>query len=327
MTLAKSHNLRALHAFESIARHLSISKAAEELGVSQSAVSHQQRRLAQELGEKLFFRSGRRIQLTQAGQTLADKLHLAFLQIDQSVTEVIGSDRQVLRLAVCSSFAPGWIAPRLSSFLDAYPNIDLQLRMYAQDPELTDRVADAFVTTLPTEAGFWEMRIQKEVLVPVCADVRYVARKLHLITTDLEPHRLGEDWIRFCSLSGFSIDQIHSGRWLQTSHYITALELARKGLGVALVPEFLAEPYVASGALHLFSHHRMPTGEDYHLCIKTSRHDEKALRALVQWFKKQIGSKDRKQRLNNRQHVDWSSDRSRPVSAMTPVRTNSLGPE
>lgn len=105
--------------------------------------------------------------------------------------------------------------------------------------------------------------------------------------------------MRFCSLAGFSINEVHSGRWLQTSHYIAALELARKGLGVALVPDFLADQYVASGELRFFSDHKMATNEDYYLCVKISRCDEMATMALIQWFKKQVASKNSKQ-LNRR---------------------------
>lgn len=187
----KQRNLRALEAFESVSRLKSLTAAAEELGVTQSAISHQIRRLTEELGEKLLRRVGRRVELTSAGTRLAINLRSAFDRIDQSLEEAIGSDHATVRLAVCSSFAPGWLIPRLDELYAAHPDIRLQLRMYARDPELTDEVADAFVTTLPTVPGFHALRLKTELLVPVRAVD--TGRDLPLITTTLPPKTLGGD--------------------------------------------------------------------------------------------------------------------------------------
>jgi DNA-binding transcriptional LysR family regulator len=140
-------NLRALEVFDAVARHSSLSRAAEELGVTQSAVSHQMRYLTEHVGEKLYRMVGRRAVLTPAGQTLADRLRSIFQSLDRSIAEVVGADRSIVRLALCSSFAPGWLVPRLPDFHASHPHIRLQLQMYAEDPDLTDKVADAFVTT------------------------------------------------------------------------------------------------------------------------------------------------------------------------------------
>jgi len=85
MTSDKRHNLRALQAFEAVARHSSITKAADELGVTQSAVSHQLRKLSDDIGERLVVKSGRQVILTEAGRRLGIALQAAFLQIDRSV--------------------------------------------------------------------------------------------------------------------------------------------------------------------------------------------------------------------------------------------------
>lgn len=73
----------------------------------------------------------------------------AFDQIDRSIGEMPGTGQATVRLAVCSRFAPGWLIRRLGDFYSTHPGFSLQLRMYATDPELTDEVADAFVTTTP----------------------------------------------------------------------------------------------------------------------------------------------------------------------------------
>ncbi|MFN4143522.1 MAG: LysR family transcriptional regulator [Aestuariivirga sp.] len=283
-----SRLMRGLHYFDAIARHRSVKGAAEELGVSQSAVSHQMRELTEALGEQLIARAGRGIELTATGQKLAEKLGLVFSGLQSSLEDVIGGSRATLRLAVCSSFGPGWLIPRLASFFAAHPQIDLQLRLYAQDPEQTDQVADAFVTALPVKPGFTAFHIVDEQLVPVRASgapTNARQKRLPLITTDLEDGRLGEDWLAYCNLTGLKLSELQAGNFLQCTHYLLALEMARAGLGVALVPDFLAAREVEAGSVAYFDRTLMPSGRRYHLCFKNSRAQQDELRLLAQWMK------------------------------------------
>ena len=169
MGTQRKQNFRALQAFEAVSRHMSVSAAAVELGVTQSAVSHQIRLLTEEMGERLLQKQGRGVALTAAGDRLASRLQVAFADIARSVMETIGTARTTVRLAVCSSFAPGWLIPRLSRLYAHNPSFDLQLCMYAQDPILTDTVADAFITSMTPETGFYSLLLKKEMLVPVAS--------------------------------------------------------------------------------------------------------------------------------------------------------------
>lgn len=283
----KPYSFKSLQAFEAVARNRTLSRAAEELGVTQSAVSHQVQRLTKEIGEQLLAKSGRTIILTDTGRKLADTLHHAFEEIHSTVSQVVGgSSDDSVRLAICSSFAPGWLMERLDSFYRQHPQTALQLIMYAHDPELTDRIADAFVTTFPRVAGYSSLKLRSEILVPVYRD-NGGATQLPLITTDIAAGETGADWIRYCVLSGLSLEALHTGRWLQCSHYVLALQMARQGLGVALIPDFLVAGDLLSGNLRLLHETVMPTHEDYFLCIKSSRLNEPPLRALHNWFKAQ----------------------------------------
>ncbi|MEW9838746.1 LysR family transcriptional regulator, partial [Mesorhizobium marinum] len=230
----KRPKLRTLEAFEAVSRHLSISKAAEELGVTQSAISHQLKQLREELGESLVHRSGRGVALTEMGKRLAGRIQEAFGQIDRSVADVLGSGHRRIRIAICSSFAPGWLIGRLANFYAANPDIDLHLQMYAKDPELTDVVGDAFVTTLPDQQlGYFALKIMDERLVAIFATSKANAlRSLPLITTDLEPGRIGADWKAFRRLADVP-DFDTDGRWLFASHYVMAFNMVEAGLGIA----------------------------------------------------------------------------------------------
>jgi LysR family glycine cleavage system transcriptional activator len=281
--------IRSLQYFEAVARHQSVRLAAEELGVSQSAVSHQLRELTKVLGEQLLLRSGRGIAISPTGKKLAEKLAATFSSLEASLADVVGGGRQILRLAVCSSFGPGWLIPRLNSFIEAYSHIDLQLHLYAQDPRLTDQVADAIVTALPVEPGYTTVHLIDETLVAVHAPGR-MASKHRLITTDIESGKLGQDWVNYCNHAGLRLDVIRMGAWMQCTHYLLAQEMARAGLGVALVPDFLARRDIENGALAYFDRTRMPSRRVYNLCYKHSRAHEAGIRNLCQWLKGELAS-------------------------------------
>ncbi|MFO1120785.1 MAG: LysR family transcriptional regulator [Hyphomicrobiales bacterium] len=281
--------IRSLQYFEAVARLGSLKSASEEFGVSQSAVSHQLRELAAVLGERLLVRSGRGIALTPQGERLAARLKDSFAALHASVEDIVGGKRRTLRLAACSSFGPGWLIPRLQSLLDAPERIDLQLHLHGSDPDLTDDVADAFVTALPVLPGFSALRILDEELVAVHAAAQRPSG-LRLITTDFEDGRLGADWAAFCDLAGLRLADLQQAPWLRCSHYLFALEMARAGLGIALVPDFLAQRDLESGVLACFDRQRLPTGRTYHLCYKHARSQEPTIQALAGWMKRQLNA-------------------------------------
>jgi LysR family glycine cleavage system transcriptional activator len=284
--LRNTRLIRSLHSFEAVARHQSVKLAAEELGVSQSAVSHQLRDLTDALGEQLLVRSGRGIALTATGQRLAEKLVTTFSGLQSSLDDIIGSSRPTLRLAVCSSFGPGWLIPRLANFYAAHPHVDLQLRLYAEDPEQTAQVADAFVTSQEVRPGFAAIHVLDEMLVAVAAPQLSLADgPVPLITTDVTAEQLGQDWRDYCAASGTSLAALQSGRFLQCTHYLLALDMARAGLGLALVPDFVARRDIEAGNIRRLDRTLLPNGRRYHLCFKTSRAQEPEIRALVQWLK------------------------------------------
>lgn len=286
------YNIRNLQTFESVSRHGSVSKAAEELGVSQSAISHQIRNLTEEIGERLIIKSGRGISLTSAGEKLAATLQAAFSEIQSSVRNTVGGGRKTVRLAVCTCFAPGWLVGRLKSFFAVNPSFDLQIRLHAKDPETTDSVADAFITMLPQEAGFSSMLLMKEKLIALYAPsaLNGSARpeQLPLITTDLPPGRFGRKWHMFAERAGWPPALLDDATWLQCTHSVVALEMALHGLGIALIPDFLGEKYVADGSLVQLGSTEVPTGDDYYFCTKISREDEPALKLLTDWFRTQV---------------------------------------
>lgn len=295
MQLRRSHLrdpkiLRALQYFEAVARHGSVKLAAEEFGVSASAVSHQLHDLSQYLGEEIVLREGRGIALTDTGRRIQVEMAAVLKSMDTVIDSVIGAKRTHLRVAVCSSFGPFWLAERLPDFRKRHPDIDLELRLFAEDPMQTEVVADLIVTAEAAGIGYDSVTLFDEMLVAVRSPTISASdtlEKPRMITTDLNGDEFARDWRDFLAFSGKSRDAYHPDDWQRCTHYLLALGLARAGLGVALVPDFLAASDLASGAVIQADRTVMPSGRTYRLCFKTSRSSEADLRAVVRWIKSQ----------------------------------------
>lgn len=273
--------------------------AAQELGVTVGAVSHQLKDLADFLGERLYIKSGRGISLTAKGKELAHSVAQSFRALDAGLLDAIGNPRSTLRVAVCSCFGPHWLSPRLAQFQSTNPEIDLELRLYANDPDPLDGVADAVISALPLRAGYSSVDLFDEQLVPViCPTIYQQATKKGgpLITTETEPSQIGDDWLSFDMETGASFSSRRSGDWLVCSHYILAIELARAGLGAALVPDFHAERSLRDGTLVKLHPATVPAGRTYSLYYKTARCNETAIATFVRWIRAEL----RKSRITTR---------------------------
>src|SRR3954451_13198604 len=129
MIMQKLPPLGALRAFEAAARHLSVKNAAEELHVTPGAVSQMLKTLESHLGLALFERRNRGLVLTDAGRDYLPAVRNAFRQIGEATSRLKNADETgVLTVSVTPAFASAWLVPRLKSFQEAHPGIDLQLR-------------------------------------------------------------------------------------------------------------------------------------------------------------------------------------------------------
>ena len=144
--------LSAGRAFEAAARHLNYTRAGEELGLTQAGVSYQIRALEERLGEILFVRNGRKMELTPAGMTLAPRITDAFATMDGAFTALQRAEDSVLAIACFETFATKVLAPRLGDFQIAHPEFAVRLV-----------VSDEFVDL---EAGSCDVAIRLSQSVP-----------------------------------------------------------------------------------------------------------------------------------------------------------------
>src|SRR5258708_29319322 len=128
MTTARLPSLNGLRAFEAAARHLSFTQAASELNVTQTAISHQIKRLEEELGVRLFVRQNRALTLTPQAQDYLPGIRAAFNDLRLATDRLLRKDDDhVLTVSTLASLAAKWLLPRLTAFQEAHPGIDVRI--------------------------------------------------------------------------------------------------------------------------------------------------------------------------------------------------------
>ena len=252
--------LNALRAFEAAARQLSFTKAADELFVTQAAISHQVKTLEEHLGMPLFYRYNRRLELTDAGRSYLPPLREAFDQIDRATKRLAprGEDRG-LKISVLNSFAQKWLMPRLASFQARNPDVDVLL---SANDAMVDLVSEDYDIALRYGFGRYP-GLQSDLLMvdkvfPVCSPRLLEAEQPLRGPEDLCHHTLLHD-----NMGRQNEDMQEWGHWLQMagvqgvdhtrgpafSHLSMVLSAAIDGQGVALGRLSLAADDLAAGHL------------------------------------------------------------------------------
>lgn len=282
-------NIRALQVFECVFRHQSIAKAADELAITRSAISHQLRYLRTQIGEDLIEKSGRSLTFTERGAKLAQSLTFAFTQIENSIQRTITEPTSALRVAMCASFGSGWLIPRIKLYAHL-TNCRMQIDLQTYQPELSDAIADVFFTTTPQKDGFWSAKLLSEDLVAVGTAEQLPPdskRGYTFITTEVKERNFMGDWRDYLELVQRK-DLLENASVLGASHYLFAIEMAAQGLGIALVPQFLAEQRLSANGLQLWSDTGMPSGRAYYLNVKHARRNEPDIKNFVMWVRRMI---------------------------------------
>ena len=257
--------LAALRTFDSVARHLSFTRAAAELAVTQSAVSHQIRSLESDMCVRLFKRLNPGIALTEAGEQLAPEVRAALERLSAAVAHTRRCGRGgVLRVGAGGAFATGWLVPRLGRFAAAHPEIEVRLSMAVRNPDLEEDELDLAV--LSREAGQESGRplqpdgeavLFEERIYPVCsptllpllrvpADLARVTL-LHEECDEAPSPRSALSWEPWLERLGVADQPRRSG--IRLSHFTLVLAAALDGVGVALGREQLIRAALAEGRL------------------------------------------------------------------------------
>ena len=280
----------SLVAFECAARHESFSRAAEELHLTQSAISRQIRALEEVVGVALFERVRQRVVLSEAGRAYLDDVRRTLGELGEATHRVMGfaGSRGVLELAVLPTFGARWLVPRLGRFLALHPEVTVNL---AARIEPFDFAADPFDAAIhvgqPAWAGGVLEHLMDEEVVPVARPDWLGARglstpadlaRLPLLHQSTRPSAWA-DW--FASV-GVTTDAAWRGP--RIDQFSMVAEAAACGLGAALVPRFLIEEELASGRLAVLFATPLATRSAYYVVHPASKGRSALLRAFEEWI-------------------------------------------
>ncbi|KMT65256.1 transcriptional regulator GcvA [Catenovulum maritimum] len=281
--------LNALRSFEAAARHLSFTSAANELFVTQAAVSHQIKSLEEHLGLKLFQRRNRSLVLTEAGESYFADIHEVF-QLIQDATERLSFNAESgnLTVGVPPSFAIQWLVPRLSLFSQIYPDIDVRINAVDMDEgSLTEGVDIAVYFGQGQWSGLVSKQLHTEYSTPVCSPYLLDNNKPLNSLEDLRKHTLLHDKSRkYWRLWGRKIgpknlDVSHGPIF---SHSSMVIQAAVLGQGVALGQSVLVRPEIESGRLIEPFKDRVYSKDAYYLVSRDQDQADPKVIAFTNWI-------------------------------------------
>lgn len=292
--------LDALRAFEAAARHLSFTRAAEEIHVTQAAVSHRVRALESRLEASLFHRLTRRLELTDHGELLAMAVRRGLDEIAQGVAAL---DRQTepqgpLRVSLLPSFAQRWLVPRLRRFHARHPEIEVRVNADAELADLHAGAADLAIRFgRGRYPGLHAEFLMGDTVLPVCSPallrdcrepnrLEAILRYPLLHDCDCGGHDSGEDWPHWLAHVGRPELACDAGQ--RFSNAALTLGAAVAGLGVALGRRSLVADDLAAGKLVAAWPVAAPTAFSYWLVCLPEMSTKPGVAAFRSWLRDEM---------------------------------------
>jgi LysR family glycine cleavage system transcriptional activator len=290
--MARLPPLNWLRAFEASARALSFTEAAQELHMTQSAVSQQIKSLESALGRQLFHRRARGLELTDIGRGYLPTVQAAFNTLEEGTAILTGrNEPDVLELHSNISFAIFWLTPRLHDFLQQYPwvNLDVATSIWP-----TEKPRNLAAVEIVLGLGKWEgragQRLTRDTIFPVCTPE--VAARIHDVSDLLKEHLFDlpgtlQTWDNW--LSGhignrkYPTPRIHRG-----STWVLSMNWALQGLGVTLAHDTVANGLIAEGRLVRLFEYALPMKEAYYLIAPEGSLINPAAKAFKTWLMQEI---------------------------------------
>ena len=280
--------LNPLRSFEAAARHLSVTRAAEELNVTHGAISHQIRALESRLGVKLFHRDGGSLRLTAHGSTLLGPVSGAFEQIASATSRLSRPSTQgKLTINCVPAFLSFWLIPRLTGFFAQFPEVHLNLVPSNDPKEIFSPAVD--INILYGDANWsncWVELLANLQLFPVCAPALLHAKSLRGVH-DLEHHALlhgddGGEWNNWLA----SVGAVHISRPHQ--HFLSdariAIEAASHGVGLALGDNITCSASLEAGRLIRPFEQTVPASFSFFVACKSDLRSVPVVTAFIDWL-------------------------------------------
>ena len=285
-----------LQAFECAARHGNFTRAAEELNLTQSAVSRQISDLEAQTGMLLFERIRRRVVLSEAGRKFLPDVQRLLQQSEQLMVRAVtsGSSGSSLSIATLPTFGSRWLTPRLHKFMDEHPDTVLTVGSRSQPFDFDEQGFDiAIHYGQPVWAHGTCTFLCNEVIVPVASPALIAARSLQthadlldcpLLHVATRP-KLWTDWFE---ANGLSAESAYRGS--RFDQFSMIIEAAVSGMGLALLPKYLIEAELGSGRLEVVFDLPLKTDKSYYIALPEGRQDNVLARAFEAWLLEEVGS-------------------------------------
>lgn len=295
---ARLHHLAGLRYFEVAARLNSYSRAADELCISQAAVSQKIRQLEDGLGCKLFVRDGREMRLTEQGKILFKHVARGFESIVSGLNQIQNEPVEgLLCVSSTPSFASRWLLPRLWKFSTQYPNIPIRIITSCDAPNLKQGDADIAIwqgedLDKPSGQNLHKEFLFEESIYPFCSP--HLAKTIGLS----EPKQLlntwlihyesgGYPWQTWFAQAGVAMNK-DSVQWMDVSTFDHAMNAVMAGHGACLASDSLANDYVERGLLIKPFEIGMTPGIQFNLFYDDESPRRKRIAAFANWLHSEI---------------------------------------
>jgi LysR family glycine cleavage system transcriptional activator len=284
-------SLNGLRAFEASARLMSFTHAVAELNVTQTAISHQIRRLEDQLGIKLFIRRNRGLALTREAEDYLPSVRAAFEDLRRATARLRRTENEGrLTVSTTASLATKWLVSRVAAFQDANPGLEVRI---TTSPHLVDFQREEVDIAVRYGRGTWPgLRahwLMAERLFPVCAPALLKGAKPLRQPADLAEHTLlhstvsRDDWGLWLTAAGLP-HAIAARRGLTFDLGFMAIQAAVEGLGVALGRLHLVEADIAAGRLVAPVDTQLPQDAGYYVVTPEAVADTPKIALFRDWL-------------------------------------------
>ena len=279
-------NLNWLRTFEAAARHLSFTAASRELGLTQTAVSQHIKALELKLGQQLFIRRAKSLELTDIGEAYLPSVREAIDTVGLSTTGLFGPELASTVVVRASIACIVWLSSRLERLQDDHPGITIKF-VTSIWPERSGRqIADIDLTLAPRKhAGHHLEKLSDERIVPICglSQASAISGAGDLLKFPAI-HILGFDdhWARYLAAFGHAQDADRARVIVDTS--VAACELVAAERGCAVLIERFAEESVRAGRPVRIAGEPVPLAQSHYMSLATTARDKPAADIVANWF-------------------------------------------
>ena len=299
--LAQQNILALLHTFETAALHMSFTKAATTLNLSQGAVSQRIRSLESMLGFRLFIRMTRKLQLTDEGERLLGVLAFSLKRISDEIEDIrVQGLRGTLSVGLPPTFAFLWLMPRLPVFTERWPGLNINFRVRAGLVDFNlERVDVAIYYSNLKYPDLYCERLSEETLVPVC--IPSLAKKIrqanHWLaevpfihtSESVDSQNVFSEWREWCRESGKNLPV--EDNFLSFNNCQMSIEAALNGGGIIMGRKRLIRHYLDEGRLVAPFEIEIPAGRGYDLIMPRENLNRPGVQALAEWVRNVFNEK------------------------------------